>query len=87
MKGCLERGFFFDGHEWEEVVEYRETFLEEMKSLLPYFVQFEEDGKILPKEYASDCAIEGPDRRPIIMIIHDESTFSTNDSRKKKSGH
>ena len=65
------------------MVEYQETFLEEMKSLLPYFVEFEEDGKILPKEYPSDCAVGGPDRRPIIMITHDESTFSADDSRRK----
>ena len=51
-----------------------------MKSLLPYFVEFEEDGKILPKEYLSDCAVGEPDRRLIIMITHDKSTFFVNDS-------
>ena len=82
MERCSKRGFF-NGHEREDVVEYWEIFLEEMKSLLPYFVKFKEDGRILPKEYPSDCAVRGPDRRPIIMITHDESTFSVNDSRRK----
>ena len=74
---------FFDGHEREDVIEYRETFLNEMKSLLPYFVEFFEDGTMVPKEYPDDCAVEGPDQRPIIMITHDESTFFINNWRKK----
>lgn len=74
---------FSDGHEREDVVEYRETFLDEMKSLLPYFVEFSDDGSMLPKTYPEDCAIAGPDRRPIIMITHDESTFSAIDGRRK----
>ena len=78
----VQKVVFFDGHEREDVVEYREIFLEEMKALLPYFVKFKEDGTILPKEYPDDCAVGGSDRRPIIMITHDESTFSTNDSRR-----
>ena len=64
-------------------MEYWETFLEEMKSLLPYLVEFQDDNTILPKEYSKNCAVDGPNRRPIIMITHDESTFSANDSRQK----
>ena len=79
----VQKGVFFDGHEREDVAGYRETFLEEMKSLLPYFVEFQDDGTILPKEYPEDCAVGGPNRRQIIMITHDESTFSVNDSRRK----
>lgn len=36
-------------------------FLKKMKSLLLYFVEFEKDGKLFPKEYLSNCAIENPD--------------------------
>ena len=64
-------------------MEYRETFLKEMKSLLPYFVEFQDDGIILPKEYPKDCAIGVSNRRSIIMITYIESTFSANDSRRK----
>ena len=74
---------FFDGHERKDVVEYRETFLSEMKSLLPYFVEFSDNGSILSKVYPDDCAVRGSDQRPIIMITHDESTFSANDGRRK----
>ena len=76
----FKKGGFFYGHEQEDVVEYREIFLEEMKSLLLYSVKFEEDIRILPKKYLSNCVVGGPDRRPIIMITHDESTFSVNNS-------
>ena len=86
----VQKGVFFDGHEREDVVEYRETFLDEIKALLPYFVEFNEDGSILPKVYPEDCAVGGPNKRPIIMITHDESTLSANDGRQRvwtQDGH
>ena len=64
-------------------MEYREKFLEEMKKLLSYFVEFGKDGSILPKEYPEDCTVGGPNRQPIIMITYDESTFSANDGHQK----
>ena len=54
-----------------------------MKSLLLYLMEFFEDGTMVPKEYSDDCAVRGPDRRPIIMITCDESTFSANDGHRK----
>ena len=54
-----------------------------MKSLLPYLVEFQDDGTILHKEYPEGCVVGGPDQRPIIMITHDENTFSANDSQRK----
>lgn len=65
------------------MVEYRETFLKEMKLLLPYLVEFREDGIMIPKEYPDNCTVGGLNRRLVIMITHDESTFSANDSRRK----
>ena len=82
----MERGqkdVFFYGHEREDVVEYKKTILSEMKSLLPHFVEFSDDGSILPKVYSNDCAVGRSDQRPIIMITHDESIFSANNSRRK----
>ena len=78
-----QKVFFFDGHEREDVMKYQETFLEEMKSLLPYFVEFQDDGIILPQEYPENYAVGGPNQQPIIMITHDESTFLANDSCRK----
>ena len=74
---------FFDGHEQEDIKEYRETFLHEMKLFLLYFIEFFEDGTIVSKEYPSDCAMRRPKKRPIIMITYNESIFSINDRHKK----
>ena len=57
----VRKGAFFDGHERKDVVEYRETLLNEIKSLLPYFVEFSDDGPMLPKVYSDDCAVGGSD--------------------------
>ena len=64
-------------------MEYQETFLKGMKSFLPYFIEFQDDGTILLKEYPEDCAIGWLNRQLIIMITYDKSTFSANDSRPK----
>lgn len=63
------------------MVEYREKFLSEMKSLLSYFVKFSRS--ILPKIYHVICVVKRSDRRPIIMITYDESIFSINNDRRK----
>jgi len=77
----VKKGVFLDGHERDDVVEYRQRFLKDMNGLLPYFVEFAADGTIQDKVYPVDCVVGGPDRRPIIMITHDESIFSANDGK------
>lgn len=74
---------FFDGHERKNVIKYRETFLDEIKSLLLYFVEFLKDGAMVLIEYLSNCQVGRLEKIPIIMITYDKSTFSTNDSCKK----
>lgn len=74
---------FFDRYEQEDVKKYWETFLHKIKLFLLYFLKFFEDDIIILKEYSIDCVIEKPGKRPIIMIIHDKSTFSINDGYKK----
>lgn len=46
-------------------------------------VEFDKDGTIKPKVYVPDCAVDGKNKRPIIVITHDECTFPANDSVKK----
>ncbi len=65
------------------MVEYSETFLNEMISLLLHFVEFSDNGSLLRKVYLDDCAVGGLDQRPIIMIKHDEIRFFANDRRRK----
>ena len=70
----VQKGVFFDGHESEDVIKCRETFLNKMKSLLSCFVEFFEDGIMVPKEYPDDCTVRGLDQRPTLrsymMKIH-----------------
>ena len=51
----VQKGVFYDRHERGDVVKSREKFLEEIKDLLPYFVEPSKDKLILPKEYLEDC--------------------------------
>lgn len=46
-------------------------------------MDFKADGSMEEKEYPSDCAVGGPNRRPIFVITHDESIFSANDGRRQ----
>lgn len=65
------------------MIEDRAKFLQVMKDLEPYIVEFEEDGSMKAKDYLSDCAVGGDIRRPVIVITHDECTFSANDGIRK----
>ena len=75
----MKKDVFVDGHERPDVVEDHERFLKTMKELEPYLVEFEEDGTMKAKSYPSDCEVGGENRRPIIVITHDECTFLSND--------
>lgn len=79
----VQKGVFIDGHERPDVTEYRDQFLSEMETLKPYMVEFEEDGSMKPKIYPEDCAVGGPNKRPVIFITHDESIFNANDGRRQ----
>lgn len=43
----IEKSVFFDGHKCKHVVEYRKSFLDEIKSHLLYLVDISEDGSML----------------------------------------
>lgn len=79
----MKKDVFVDGHERSDVVADRQNFLNKMESLQPYFVEFEADGTIKSKEYPSDCVVGGDQRRPVIVITHDECTFSANDGKRR----
>ena len=79
----VKKGVFFDGHERKDVVADRIKFVEQTKKDEPYLVEFDSFGNILDKSYPQDCEVGGSQRRPIILITHDESTFSANDANKQ----
>lgn len=43
-------------------------------------MEFYKDGSMEPKIYLSNCAVNGPNKRPIILITHNKSTFLANDN-------
>lgn len=74
----IKKGVFLNEHERPDVVEYQAQFLKELEALGPYLVKFRDDGSMEEKVYPSDCAVNGPNKRPIILITHDEGIFSAN---------
>ena len=72
-----KKGTYVDGHEREDVVRYREEFL----------MKIEEYQKRMITYVGDDCekAIQ-PDLedgvRPLVLVVQDESCFSSNDARK-----
>lgn len=58
-------------------------FLDEIKSLLLYLIDFSEDRCMLFKEYHNNCIVGDGDWKQIIMIKYDESTFSVNNGCQK----
>ena len=79
----VKKDVVVDEHERPDVVEDRERFLKTMKELEPYRVEFEEDSTMKVKNYPLNCKVRGNERRPIIVITYDESTFSSNDGIRK----
>lgn len=79
----VRKDVFIDGHERPDVVEDRNKFLQKMEELKPYLVEFKKDGTMKEKIYPSDCAVDGEERRPVIVITHDECTFSANNRIRK----
>lgn len=69
---------FINGHEQSNVVENHKIFLNKIKELKPYIVEFNKDGTIKTKIYFLDYIVKGKNWRPIIMITHNECIFSVN---------
>ena len=80
----VRKDVFVDGHERPDVVGDRKNFLKKMEELKPYMVEFYENGAIRLKTYPPDCVVgDGGNRRHVIVITHDECTFSANDGVRR----
>lgn len=75
----MRKDVFVDGHERSDVIKDRASFLKRMEELKPYMVEFNQDRVMKPKVYPFDCAVGGENRRPVVVITHNECTFSAND--------
>lgn len=57
----VQKDIFFDRHEYKDLVEYKKSFLDKIKLLFLYLVEFSKDEFILPKEYPNNCAVNSSD--------------------------
>ena len=65
------------------MIKYRKSFVDKMKSLFLYLVEFFKDGSMLSKEYLNHCIVGNQNQRLIIIIIYNKSTFFINNSYQK----
>ncbi|KAI0070203.1 hypothetical protein K474DRAFT_1609121 [Panus rudis PR-1116 ss-1] len=82
--GRTRNGMYVDGHEREDVVEYRKAFVERWKEYEKRFHMWDNDGNPLP--LPAGFPIHGGHFR-LILVTHDESTFYQNDQRKSRWSH
>ena len=75
-----KKGMYIDGHEREDVVEYRTGFVKRWREYEKHFVIYGNDGKIdsTPTGFPVPQGV----RFRLILVTHDESTFYENDRRK-----
>jgi hypothetical protein len=71
---------YVDGHERDDVVEYRHAFISHWKEYEWRFHKWDNDGNKLP--WPSGFPVpDASSHFRLILIIHDESTFYQNDQR------
>ena len=76
----MKKDVFVDGHEQSDMIEDCKRFLNKIEDLKPYLVEFNEDDTMNDKTYPPDYTVGVEDRRPVIIITHDECIFLANDS-------
>lgn len=73
----VSKGVYIDGHEREDVVEYRQkTFIPHFEDYRRYMVWWDDDGFMHVPEMPRG-------QRAYALICHDESTFSANDGKRR----
>ena len=75
--GEYRKGLYCDGHEDEEIVKYRDLFLDRMKARLPFMATFEGDDMSVMKL----PNLIG-DQKRIVLVTHDESYFESHDGKR-----
>jgi hypothetical protein len=80
-----KNGMYIDGHEREDVVKYREEFIEWWKGYEKRMVTYDNDGNVASVLEGFPVAPGQPFK--LILVMHDESTYYEYDRRKSKWGH
>lgn len=57
--------------------------MQTMEDLELCLIKFNPDGTIKPKQYLENYFVESEEYRQVVIIIHDEYTFSANDGIRK----
>jgi hypothetical protein len=84
--GTLRNGMYLDGHEREDVVEYRKAFVERWMEHERRFHRWDHNGTELPRP--NGFPVPGAmGRFRLIPVTHDESTFFQNDERNTGWSH
>ena len=78
------KGMYIDGHERDDVVKYRKEFLTRMEEYSKRMTTYDRDGNIVSDPTDIDFAAE---KYPLVLLVHDESTFTLYDRRKTKWSH
>ncbi|KAI0083234.1 hypothetical protein BDY19DRAFT_900582 [Irpex rosettiformis] len=81
----VRKGMYVDGHEREDVVEYRNAFVKRWKEYEKRMTTFDTEGN--PVESTGGFPTQQRGRFKLILVTHDESTFYANDRRKTKWVH
>lgn len=83
--GRKKNGMYIDGHEREDVVEYRTEFIERWKVYEKRMYSYDNDGKC--DNELTGFPVPPGQRFRLILVTHDESTFYETDRRKTTWGH
>lgn len=82
--GKQRNGMYIDGHEREDVVEYRRKFVDRFQQYERRFHIWDDDGNELPRPsgFPVPETHRASGRFRLILVTHDESVFFQNDQRK-----
>lgn len=78
--GHTAKGLYVDGHEREDVVKYRESFVKRMDEYSRRMVTFDASSG----EVKATAPVLANNERELILITHDESTFYENDRKRRR---
>jgi hypothetical protein len=82
--GRPKKGMYIDGHEREDIVKYRNEFIQRWKEYEKRMVIYDNNGNIA----TTPRGFKVPNGRfRLVLVTHDESTFYANDRRKTKWTH
>ena len=78
--GAYQKGTYVDGHERDDVVQYRDEFLQRMLIYERRMTKYEDAPNTADIMIAVPPHLNQGERR-LVLVTHDESCFSSNDGK------